>query len=203
MPRPRLRRAPHSSCGAVHQHHHARAGLLDLLQRLADAPGMRALAGVQQIDDRQRLVHAHQRFVLRVDLAQAISARWRAPTARSRYDTRWNLPQGVSISRSAERCTSDSLRLRYSIRSAMVPIFSLCSRGELEQVGQPRHACRRRCMISHSTAAGVEAGEAREVAAGLGVAGAHQHAARLRDQREDVARLHDVLRRCILGQTRP
>src|SRR5439155_1727156 len=30
------------------------------------------------------------------------------------------------MSRSKTRCTSDSLRLRYSIRSAMVPILSLC-----------------------------------------------------------------------------
>ena len=35
--------------------------------------------------------------------------------------------------------------------------------------------------------------QAREIAAGLGVAGAHQHAAGLRDEREHMARLHDVL----------
>ena len=49
-------------------------------------------------------------------------------------------------------------------------------------------------MISQITAAGVRPASAREVAAGLGVAGAHQHAAGLRDQREDVAGLHDVAR---------
>ena len=47
-------------------------------------------------------------------------------------------------------------------------------------------------MTSQITAAGVEPGHAREVAAGLGVAGAHEHAAVLRLQREDVPGLHEV-----------
>ena len=50
-------------------------------------------------------------------------------------------------------------------------------------------------MTSQITAAGVQPGHARQVAAGLGVAGAHQHAAVLRLQREDVAGLHQVGRR--------
>ena len=47
-------------------------------------------------------------------------------------------------------------------------------------------------MISQITAAGREAGQRGEVAAGFGVAGAHQHAAVLRLQREDVAGLDQV-----------
>jgi hypothetical protein len=39
---------------------------------------------------------------------------------------------------------------------------------------------------------GFEAGELREITTGFGVAGAHQHAAVLRHQREDVAGLDDV-----------
>ena len=42
------------------------------------------------------------------------------------------------------------------------------------------------------TRGGLEPGEPREVATGLGVTGARQHAARLRHQRKDVARLAQV-----------
>jgi len=44
-----------------------------------------------------------------------------------------------------------------------------------------------------------QARHARQVAAGFGVAGAHQHAAVLGLQREDVARLHQVARLGVLG----
>src|SRR3990170_5280452 len=82
------------------------------------------------------------------------SARWREPTDRSRYDTSRNLPHAVSISRSEARCTSDSLRLRYSMRSAMVPILSLCSAANCSRSGRRAIVPSSR-MISHSTAAGV------------------------------------------------
>ena len=62
---------------------------------------------------------------------------------------------------------------------------------ELQQIGQARHLAvvfedfaddgRRR-----------HASELREIASGFGVAGAHQHAAALSSQRENVARLHDI-----------
>ena len=42
-------------------------------------------------------------------------------------------------------------------------------------------------MISQITPDGIEPGEPRDVDRGLGMAGADQHAARTRDQREDVA----------------
>ena len=64
--------------------------------------------------------------------------------------------------------------------------------GEDLEIGQPRH----RAVVVHDLAQHRrrrEAGEPREVAARLGVPGARQHAARLRDQRKHVARLHDVL----------
>jgi hypothetical protein len=64
-------------------------------------------------------------------------------------------------------------------------------RGELEQVGQPRH----RAVVLHDLAQHCrrrEAREPREIAAGLGMPGAHQHAARLGDQRKHMAGLHDV-----------
>src|SRR5438477_7792584 len=58
------------------------------------------------------------------------------------------------MSRSSVRCTSDSLRLRYSIRSAMVPILSWCSAPKCSRSGSRAIAPSSR-MISHSTAAGV------------------------------------------------
>ena len=58
------------------------------------------------------------------------------------------------MSRSEARWTSDSLRLRYSIRSAMVPILSLCSAANWRRSGRRAIVPSSR-MISHSTAAGV------------------------------------------------
>ena len=69
---------------------------------------------------------------------------------------------------------------------------------ELDEVGQPRHAS----VVFHDLAQHrrrMEAGELREVAAGLGVPGAHQHPACLRDEREHVARLDDVRGRRLRG----
>ena len=111
--------------------------------------------------------------------------------ARSRYDTRRKVPQGVAMSRSNARCTSDSLRLRYSIRSAMVPILRPCSAANSMRSGRRAIEPSSR-MISHSTAAGVR--PARRASRSRPRCGrAHQHAAGLRDQREHVPRLDDVL----------
>jgi len=70
--------------------------------------------------------------------------------------------------------------------------------GEDFEVRQARH----RAVVLHDLAdhgRRCEAGHAGEVAAGLGVPGAHQHAAVLRLQREDVAGLHQIgrLRRAV------
>src|SRR6266480_1083662 len=56
------------------------------------------------------------------------------------------------MSRSKTRCTSDSLRLRYSIRSAMVPILSLCWAAKSMRSGSRAMPPSSR-MISHSTVA--------------------------------------------------
>ena len=77
----------------------------------------------------------------------------------------------------------------------MVPIFRPCSAAKRSRSGR-RAIVPSSFMISQITAAGVQPGHARQVAAGLGMAGAHQHAAVLRLQRKDVARLHQVARRC-------
>ena len=49
-------------------------------------------------------------------------------------------------------------------------------------------------MISQMTPTGLQPGEPAEIDRGLGLAGAHQHAAVPRPQREHVAGLHQVLR---------
>ena len=58
-----------------------------------------------------------------------------------------------------------------------------------------RHARHRAVLVHHlaDDARGVEAGEPREVDGGLGLAGAHEHAAFLRAQREHVAGTREVL----------
>ena len=64
---------------------------------------------------------------------------------------------------------------------------------ELDEIGEPRHLA----VVLQDLAddrRGREPGEPREIAAGLGVAGAHEHAALLRHQRKDVSGLHEVLR---------
>ena len=69
---------------------------------------------------------------------------------------------------------------------------AVVAREDLE-VGHARH----RAVVAHDFADDRrrrEAGQPREVAARLGVAGAHQHAARLRHHGKDVARLHEVAR---------
>ncbi|MCY1240970.1 hypothetical protein D9M69_396780 [compost metagenome] len=63
--------------------------------------------------------------------------------------------------------------------------------GEFDQVGQARHGA----VVLHDLAdhgGGRQAGQGAEVATGLGMAGADQHAAGLGRQREDVAGLDQV-----------
>src|SRR5688572_27982195 len=65
-----------------------------------------------------------------------------------------NLPCTVSISRSAMRRTIDSFALRYSIRSAIVPMRRPCCAANSSRSGS-RAIVPSSFMISHSTAAGV------------------------------------------------
>jgi hypothetical protein len=69
---------------------------------------------------------------------------------------------------------------------------------EQQQVGQAGHGA----VVLHDLAdhgGRRAAGHAGQVAAGFGMAGAHQHAAVHRLQREDVARLHQVADRGVFG----
>ncbi len=81
----------------------------------------------------------------------------------------------------------------------MVPILRPCCLANGIRSGR-RAISPSSLRISQITAAGVTPGQLRQVATGFGMAGAHQHAAGLRAQREDVAGLHDVGRLGILGR---
>ncbi len=73
---------------------------------------------------------------------------------------------------------------------------------ELDEVGHPGH----RAVLVHDLADDARGGEPREaceVDGGLGLAGALEHAARACPQREDVARLDEVVRASRSGRRRP
>ena len=70
--------------------------------------------------------------------------------------------------------------------------LDLVALGEADQFGQPRHfAVALHDLADHR--AGLESGQAAEVDAGLGLAGAHQHAAFARPQREHVPGADEVV----------
>ena len=153
MPRPGLRRRGSSWLQFISTITPAPASL-DRLQRFAHAPGMRALARVEQVEDRQRLVHAHQGFLLRVRLAQhqrqvegtdrQVAVRHQVEFAPRRLD--------VALRRRAApatRCGCGTRSGRRWCRS------SACARRRTAagRAGAPCVPSSR--MISHSTAAGV------------------------------------------------
>ena len=119
------------------------------------------------------------------------SARCVAPLGRSRKATSRKRPQAVSISRSWRALHQRLVAAAVFDQVGDGADLQLVLGGEFHQVGQPRHGA----VVAHDFAqhrGGREAREAREVAAGLGVPGAHQHAAVLRDQRKHVPGLDDV-----------
>ena len=97
-----------------------------------------------------------------------------------------NSPNSVGSRVAAIRRTSFSLWMRYSMRSLIVIILRPCRRGQVGELGQPRHAA---VLVEHlaDDAGRVAAGQPGEVDGRLGVAGAPEHAAGHRAQREDVA----------------
>ena len=122
---------------------------------------------------------AHQRQVRRVAGLVAVD------------DAARNAPRRCAISRSPTRSTSDSLRLRCSIRAAMVPILRPCSARNRCRSGR-RAIVPSSFMISQITAAGVQAGQAaRSQPASVWPARISTPPS-LRLQREDVAGLHQV-----------
>ena len=175
---------------AVHQHQHAGRRGGDRRQRVGHAPAVRADAGVQHVQHRGRLVHAHQGFSVGVDRAVH-----QGQVGRARG--------GVLVGHRVElapgglhAAPSQALDDGFMLAAVLDQVgdgadLELVLAGELHQVGQARHgAVGLEDLADHG--GGRQAGHGGQVAAGLGVAGAHQHAAGHRAHREDVAGLHQV-----------
>ena len=98
----------------------------------------------------------------------------------------------VSISRSIDPLDQALVAAAEPIRSAIVPSLRPCAAANSTRSGR-RAIVPSSFMISHSTAAGCSpASCARSQHASVWPA--REHAARLGDEREDVTRLHDVVR---------
>ena len=147
---------------------------------------------VQRIDDRERLVHAHQDFLARRHLA---------PDQRQVHLVGRHVPkrhQPEAPVGGLDLALGDPLHQRLGAAAIVDQIGDGADLqpvlvGEREQVRQTRHlAVVAQDFADHGR--GHEPGQLGQVAPGLGVPGTHQHAAGLRHEREDVAGLHQVLR---------
>ena len=87
------------------------------------------------------------------------------------------------------------------MRSAMVTMRRPCFFAKTLEIRHARH----RAVVVHDLAddaGGREPGEAREIDGALGLPGAHEHAARARAEREDVAGRDEIARACTRGSRR-
>ena len=152
---------------------------------------MHGAVDLQRVQHRQRLMHAHRHRVVgapgaahqrKVDaLARFVAERVGRECAESGL-------HGTRAQGFQQRFNPAAVLDQTRNAADLEPVFSR----ELLQVGQARHRAvvfhdladhRRRCTTRHG----------REIATGLGMPGAHQHAAVHRLQREDMARLHQVV----------
>ena len=137
-----------------------------------------------------------------VDVALARARRGACRSAARGRRPRWNSPKSVGSRTETTRSTSFSCARRYSIRSATVTIFSPWRSQYADEVGDAGH----RPVVVHDLAddaGGMQPGEPREVDRRLGLARALEHAAAAGAEREDVARLDEVVRRRRAGRSRP
>src|SRR5688572_13362149 len=172
-------------------HDHAVTFLRDPLHRRAQWPSQRAIADPDDVAERVLEMHAHQRYALAVQLARNQRQMHRAVdvvlvaehaefTELGRNDLLGNALHRALLLQPVADQIGDR------------PHLELVLPRELLQVRPPRHRAvfiedlddRRRRL---------EPREPRQVAAGLGMTGAGQHTAGLRHDREDVARLPQVL----------
>ncbi len=175
---------------AVQQYDDAATGFGNRGQGSGDGPGMRRAALVEQVHHRKRLVDAHQRFgvgrqrsadqheVRRIGKLVAVDDQ--PERAVRRHQRPFGKPLDQAFGAAAvmdqvgDRADLETVRLR-----------------EQHEIGQARH----RAVFLHDLAdhgGGRAAGQVRQIASGLGVPGARQHAAGLRHDRKHVPRLHDV-----------
>ena len=120
-----------------------RSAGLDRRQRARQRPGVRRAAGVEQVQHRERLVHAHRDLV-----ARRPAALWPAPGAGRRRG-RGRCCSRTRPARSRQRPAADALDQRLGVAAlldqrAMVPdLQAVFAREDLE-VRQARHHYRRR-----------------------------------------------------------
>ena len=180
--------------GLAQEYDHAAAHTIDLLHHVLQRPAATGGAA-ERIMQRVLHMHAHRHRFIGIQLA--LDQR----EVQFLIDRIFvgNQLEVAKIGR--KRCFDDALQ-RFFILDAIADQIldgadlEVMLAGESLQIAAPRHAAifiqnlddhRRR----------FESGQTRQIAAGFGVACARQYAARARHQREDMPRLHQILRLCI------
>ena len=177
---------------AIEQHGHAAPGLGDEGQARIHAPGVHGAARLQRVQHRKRLVHAHGHFFIGLPLAFGQRQMQRAAgriAPQLRHELAMCRHHGARGHAAHQRFIAAAVLNQIGNRADLQPVL----RGEKLQIGQPRH----RAVGIHDFAnngSGRAAGHARQIAPGLGVPGAHQHAALHGLNGKHVPRLHQVLR---------
>ncbi len=175
---------------AVQQHGDAAAVLGDVAQAGVQVPGVHVAAHLECVQHGQGLVHAHGHAVVL------------APGAAHQRDVdglAGAVAEGVGDEFAGgrlQRAGAHLLHQRFVAAAVLDEVgdgadLQAVLGGELLQVGQAGHGA----VVLHDLAddgGRAAAGHGGQVAAGFGVAGAHEHAAIDRLQREDVAGLHQV-----------
>ena len=159
---------------------------------------MPATTGIEQVDGGEGLVHAHQHFVAAVPAAmrqrqvQAAAVVAEGVAFEGALRRVQHTHPGALDQRLVAAAVADKVGDRADLQAMLAR--------EDFQVRQARH----RAVVLHHLAdhcSRLQPGHARQVAACFGMAGAHQHAAVLCLQREDVAGLHQVAGHCIAGDS--
>ena len=172
---------------AVEQHRYAARAALQRLQRARQRPRVAASGDVEQVHRGERFVHAHQHFV-----ALLPAGRGTTPDAGRRLRSRIREAAKAAI-RAEQIALAAALDQDLVVAAVMRSGRRWCRSSGRASARTPRRSGRRAMvpssfMISQITAAGVRPAMRGQIAAGLGVAGAHQHAAVLRLQRERCGR---------------
>ena len=185
---------------AIQQHHHAPALGSHELQALVQAPGVHGAADFERVKHRQRLVHARGHGLacgpLAFDQRQVHTlAGLVFESVRSEFTKRCLQGAGADFfnQRFVPAAVFDQIG-----NGANLQAMRLCKD---QQVGQACHGA----VVVHDLAdhrGRRTSGHGRQVATGFGVAGAHQHAAVHRLQREDMAGLHQVVDLGVFGHGR-
>ena len=189
-----LVREPDAAALLAQVEQHARAALGDRAQRRVQLRAAVAALRAEHVAGEALRVHAHQRRLAAAHVALAPARRGGRPRARSRTGAAGTCPR-----RSAAARVSSA---PHQLLAAAAVLDQVADGEDAEPVLRARTPCSsgRRIMrpssvrISHSAPTGPQPREPAQVGHRLGVAGAAQHAARHRAQREHVPGPHEVRR---------